>query len=109
MNCSCNGGHDDKVWWFSPNGSRLHDYCYTPNIKPYTTQTYGKMSSVLVIPHFSYTFAGTYACGIGTSFPPSVMAVTELSKCVCTYVCNVMHNSLQFFLQGLTCPFNNVQ
>ena len=85
INCSCNGGHDDNVWWFFPNGSRLYDYYYTSNVKPYITQGYKEMSSVLVIPTFNYPFAGTYTCGIGTSFPPSIMAIIELSECS-TYI-----------------------
>jgi len=80
INCSCNGGHDDKVYWFSPVGTRMYDYYYTSNTKPYTVQGSHRMSSMLLFPKFGYLFAGAYTCGIGSSFPPNIMAVTDLSK-----------------------------
>ena len=79
MNCSCNGSND-AVTWFSPNGSRLYDSFITSKGGSYVIQNDERISSVLVIPTFSYSVSGMYTCGVGSSFPPSLMTISDLSK-----------------------------
>ena len=79
MRCICNEGNDD-VRWFYPDGSILHDYYITPRGYPYFIQNHEDVSFTMVIPTFNYSFAGPYTCGIGSWFPPRVMAIIDLSK-----------------------------
>ena len=82
INCSCYK-RNGPVAWFSPNGDRLSDFHNTLEGSPYVTQDDEGMSSVAVIPTFNYTMFGVYTCGIGPSYPPSHMAITNLSKSAC--------------------------
>ncbi|XP_065904870.1 cell adhesion molecule Dscam1-like isoform X3 [Dysidea avara] len=77
MNCSCSE-RNDAVNWFSPNGSKLYDFYTTSSGTPYVIQNDERTSSLVVIPTFSYSVFGTYTCGIRSSFPPSLMAISNL-------------------------------
>ena len=76
MSCSCNG-KNDVIRWFSPNGNRLRAILRKAKG---TSNTVSNQVSILHIPIFNYSYAGTYACGYGYSFPPTAVVLTNLSK-----------------------------
>jgi len=77
--CNCSGRY--PVRWFSPGGKQVPTVYNVPNGAPFFKRGYERNSAIIIIPTFNYSYAGTYTCGVGTSFPPSPIVITNLSKC----------------------------
>ena len=77
-NCTDNDGVVDVVKWYNPDGIRLISH-YSPrfngSIPHLKVIKYDKSNVILVIPTFTYYYAGIYTCGRRV-YPPGTPNTT---------------------------------
>ena len=96
-NCTDNNGVVDVVRWYNPNGIMLIDPAsphFNSSVPHSTTVTkYDKSNAILVIPIFTYYYAGIYTCGrkvLPPGTPNTTINLTlpgELLSSFCLSVC----------------------
>ena len=79
-NCTDNDGVVDFVRWHNPDGIRLISSAhprFNGSVPHFTTVTkYDKSNAILVIPTFTYYYAGIYTCGRRRVYPPGTPNTT---------------------------------
>ena len=79
IECTCvdeNGDTPHRIRWFGPNMKRLFTERHTLPSDPYFIN--GHRVVTLVIPTFSNSTSGAYACGIDIDYPPPGMVTINL-------------------------------